>query len=140
MRRFIKIALLLTSIFAADNADARGPYGSIKVGNWQGGAFTNDANGEFLSCSAASSYKSGITVVVMVGANMTWRLAFAHNNWKLVKNFPLILTFDGQQPFNVSGQVIGSNLIGVDMPDNSTLINQFRKSKTMSVFVEGHLF
>ena len=28
----------------------------------------------------------------------------------------------------------------MDMPDNSTLINQFRKSKTMSVFAEGQLF
>ena len=109
MRRFTEIAILLAVIFATANADARGPYGSIKVGNWQGGAYTNDASGEFSSCSAASAYKSGITVIVLVGANMTWRLAFANSNWKLVKNFPLILTFDGQQPFNVSAQVLESD-------------------------------
>lgn len=28
----------------------------------------------------------------------------------------------------------------MDMPDNSALINQFRRSRTMSVFAEGHLF
>jgi S1-C subfamily serine protease len=140
MRRFTEIVLLIALIFAAANAEARGPYGSIKVGNWQGGAFTSDANGEFLSCSAASSYKSGITVIVIVGANMTWRLGFTNDNWKLVKNFPLILTFDGQRPFNVSAEVIGPSLVGVNMPDNSILINQFRKSKTMSVFAEGQLF
>lgn len=140
MRRFTEIVVLLAAIFATAEADARGPYGSIKVGNWKGGAFTSDTNGEFISCSAASGYKSGITVIVIVGANMTWRLGFANDNWKLVKNFPLILTFDGQQPFNVSAEVIGPSLVGVDMPDNSTLINQFRKSKTMSVFAEGQLF
>lgn len=140
MQRFINFVIFLIVFFFAAHADARGPYGSIKVGNWQGGAYTNDVNGEFSSCTAASTYKSGITVIVLVGANMTWRLAFAHDNWKLVKNFPLILTFDGQQPFNVSAQVIGPKLVGVDMPDNSNLIAQFRKSKTMSVFAEGQLF
>jgi hypothetical protein len=28
-------------------AEARGPYGSINVGNWKGGAFTNDQTGAF---------------------------------------------------------------------------------------------
>jgi hypothetical protein len=32
---------------------------------------------------------------------------------------------------------MGPNLVGVDMPDNSSLINQFRKSKTMSAFTQG---
>ena len=71
---------------------------------------------------------------------MTWRLGFSNESWKLSQNFPLILTFDGQQPFNVAGVVIGPSLIGVDMPDNSILIGQFRKSKRMSVFAGGHLF
>ena len=34
------IAMLSTS-------DARGPYGSINVGNWKGGAYTNDQSGAF---------------------------------------------------------------------------------------------
>jgi hypothetical protein len=135
-------ARLLGMILASTNADARGPYGSIGVGNWKGGAFTSDATGEFTSCSAFSPYKSGITVYVIVGANMTWRLGFSSESWKLTtgQNFPIVLTFDGQQPFNVYAAVIGPNLVGVDMPDNSSLINQFRKSKSMSAFTQGHLF
>ena len=45
---------------------ARGPYGSVKIGNWSGGAFTNDTTGAFTGCVASAPYKSGITVVVMV--------------------------------------------------------------------------
>jgi hypothetical protein len=136
------MAALLAFVLAIPDAQARGPYGSISVGNWKGGAFTNDANGEFASCSAATSYKSGITVFVIVGANMTWRVGFASSAWKLTpgQNFPLILTFDGQQPFNVSAGVMGENLVAVEMPDNSSLIGQFRKSKTMSAFAQGQLF
>jgi S1-C subfamily serine protease len=140
MKRIVHMAVALVALLTATVADARGPYGTIKVGNWQGGAFTSDSTGEFTSCTAFSSYKSGIVVFVIVSANMTWRLGFSSDSWRLVKNFPLILTFDGQQPFNVLGQVIGPKLVGVDMPDNSTLISQFRRSRTMSVFAEGQLF
>jgi S1-C subfamily serine protease len=142
MRHFAVTAVLLSAIFASWSADARGPYGSINVGNWKGGAFTSDATGEFTSCTALSPYKSGITVYVIVGANLTWRLGFSSDAWKLTtgQNFPIVLTFDGQQPFNVSAGVISPNLVAVEMPDNSSLINQFRKSKTMSAFTQGQLF
>ena len=36
------VAVLLSTIFANSNVEARGPYGTISVGNWQGGAYTND--------------------------------------------------------------------------------------------------
>jgi S1-C subfamily serine protease len=136
------IGILLGLILAGSNAEARGPYGTINVGNWKGGAFTNDASGEFTSCSAFSPYKSGITVYVIVGANMAWRLGFSNDSWKLTtgQSFPIVLTFDGQQPFNVYAGVIGPSLVAVEMPDNSSLINQFRKSKTMSAFTQGQLF
>lgn len=53
--------------------------------------------------------------------------------------FPITLTFDGQQPFNVYGRPLGAQLVAVDMPLNSSLINQFRKARTMSAFAEGQL-
>jgi hypothetical protein len=34
-------------IAAPLTASARGPYGSINVGNWKGGAYTNDQSGAF---------------------------------------------------------------------------------------------
>lgn len=140
MRRTVLVALSL--LLAISSAQARGPYGSLNVGNWKGGAFTNDTNGEFTSCMAFTPYKSGITVFVIVGANMSWKLGFASDSWNLNsgQNFPIVLTFDGQQPFNVQAAVVSKNLLAVDMPDNSALIAQFRKSKAMSAFAQGQLF
>lgn len=138
----VVVGALLSILVSIATAEARGPYGSISVGNWKGGAFTADTTGEFTSCSAFAPYKSGITVFVIVSANMTWRLGFSHDDWKLAtgQSFPIVLTFDGQRPFNVSAGVLGPSLVAVDMPDNSSLINQFRKSKTMSAFTQGQLF
>jgi hypothetical protein len=107
-----------------------------------GGAYTNDKNGAFTHCAAGTSYQSGIYFMVSIGENGTWRLGFAHESWRLTPGeaFPLALTFDGQPAFNVYGMPIGAQLVNVEMPTNSALINQFRKAKVMTAFAQGQLF
>jgi hypothetical protein len=36
-------------------ADAKGPYGNIHVGQWKGGAFTDDNTGAFSHCGRRRS-------------------------------------------------------------------------------------
>ena len=129
-------------VLSATSAHARGPYGSITVGNWQGGAYTNDKNGAFTHCAAGTTYQSGIYFVVSIGENGSWRLGFAHESWRLTPGeaFPLALTFDGQPTFNVYGMPIGAQLVNVEMPTNSALITQFRKARVMTAFAQGQLF
>ena len=43
--------------------------------------------------------------------------------------FPLTLTFDGQQPFNIHGVPVADKVVRVPMPTNSALIAQFRKAR-----------
>ena len=129
-------------VLSATSSHARGPYGSITVGNWQGGAYTNDKNGAFTHCAAGTTYQSGIYFVVSIGENGSWRLGFAHESWRLTPGeaFPLALTFDGQPTFNVYGMPIGAQLVNVEMPTNSALITQFRKARVMTAFAQGQLF
>jgi hypothetical protein len=111
--RAAAVAVLLSTIFANSNADARGPYGSISVGNWQGGAYTNDQTGSFTHCAAGARYASGVFFLVMIDHNGGWSLGFMHEQWRLTTGeaFPLTLTFDGQQPFNVHGVPIADKLV-----------------------------
>ncbi|WP_457492249.1 hypothetical protein [Tardiphaga sp. P5_C7] len=136
----IGIAFAISCLASA--ASARGPYGTIKIGNWSGGAFTNNETGRFSSCIASAPYKSGITVLVMVSANVTWNIGFANDGWSLTPGttFPIVLSFDGKPPFNVVGRSISAHTVSVEMPDNSELIRQFRASSTMSAFAQGNLF
>lgn len=141
MRLKVVVATLLTAV-AISTADARGPYGSVTVGNWKGGAYTNDKTGAFSHCAAGASYQSGIYFLVSVGEDLNWKLGFIHENWQLTPGqaFPLVLTFDGQPPINVYGVPLESRLVSVQMPTNSALITQFRKAKVMTAFAQGQLF
>ena len=123
-------------------ADARGPYGSIKVAGWSGGAYTDDRTGAFSNCVASATYKSNINFGVLVTKTVTWALAFSHPNWTLTsgQKFPIVLSFDGRNTFNVDGIAMSATSVIVPMPDNSGLIKSFRAAKTMSAFAQGNLF
>jgi hypothetical protein len=138
----VRVATLLSILIAASAAQARGPYGSINVGNWKDGAYTNDQTGEFTHCAAGAGYDSGIYFMVMVDQAAGWSLAFFQPKWTLANNqtFQIALTFDGQAPFNVQGVALNANLLRVPMPVDSTLIAQFRKAKAMTAFTQGQLF
>jgi hypothetical protein len=142
MKLGIVAATLLSSLIAISATQARGPFGSINVGNWKGGAYTSDQTGEFSHCAAGAGYDSGIYFMVTVDQGAGWTLGFHHPKWSLANNqvFQIALTFDGQRPFNVQGVAISENLIRVPMPTDSALIAQFRKAKAMTAFTQGQLF
>src|SRR3977135_3254494 len=96
---------LLSMLFSIATVEARGPYGSINVGNWKGGAYTNDQTGDFSHCVAGASYDSGIYFMVLIDQGSGWSLGFQHPKWSLKKDqsFPIALTFDGRAPFYVHG-------------------------------------
>jgi len=140
--RAAAVAALLLAVFASSDAWPRGPYGSISVGNWKGGAYTDDKTGSFSHCAAGASYASGVYFLVMIDHAGGWSLGFMHERWRLTTGqaFPLTLTFDGQQPFSVHGVPIADKLVRVPMPINSALIGQFRRAKAMTAYTEGQLF
>jgi len=129
-------------IVTLSTSSARGPYGSITVGNWKGGAYTHDQSGAFTHCAAGVQYASGIYFAVTIDNKAGWSLGFAHEGWAFsnAQAFPIALTFDGQTPFNVHGVPISDKLLQVPMPAASALIAQFRKAKTMTAFTQGRLF
>ena len=127
MKLKVVVAALLSSALAISTAEARGPYGSINVGNWKGGAYTNDQTGTFSHCAAGAGYDSGIYFMVMVDQSGGWSLAFLNPKWGLTnrQTFEMALTFDGQPPFHVQGAALSESLVRVPMPVDSSLIAQF---------------
>lgn len=134
--------LIFVLSLALSPAYAAGPYGSIRVGLWTGGAYTNDSTAAFSHCAAFAPYNSGITVFVALGSGHQWTLGFAHQAWKLQQGegFPIVLTFDGREQFNVLGNAQTSNFVVVPMPQNSSLLSQFRKSNGMTALAKGNAF
>ena len=129
LKSFVVAALLQVSV--AGIAYAKGPFGSVNVGNWIGGAFSNDETGAFSHCAATAPYANGVILVVSQNAASTWLLAFASPSYHFNKgeNAAIDVTFDGQEQARLFATANQPNMLTAVMPLN--VVRTFQKSSLM---------
>ncbi|MET4292999.1 S1-C subfamily serine protease [Bradyrhizobium sp. LB8.2] len=129
LKSLIVACLLQVSIFSA--AHAAGPFGSVKVGNWIGGAFSNDETGAFSHCAATTPYANGVILVVGYNAAGIWSLAFASPSYRFNKgeNAAIDVIFDGQEQARLFATANQTNMLTAVMPAN--VVRTFQKASLM---------
>ncbi|HLG84073.1 MAG TPA: trypsin-like peptidase domain-containing protein [Bradyrhizobium sp.] len=131
-RLFVACGLLFAVFFPVlSPALAAGPFGTIHVGNWVGGAFSDDSNGAFSHCSAMSSYASGVSLVVGQNSANAWLLGFASPAFKLNKGdtAPIDVTFDGQSQARLFATASSGNMLTAILP--ASVARTFQKASLM---------
>ncbi|OPZ00678.1 serine protease [Bradyrhizobium sacchari] len=125
------VAAALVQVIIAGTANAKGPFGSVNVGNWIGGAFSNDETGTFSHCAATTPYANGVILVVSQNAAGTWSLAFASPSYRFNKgeNAAIDVTFDGQEQARLYATAYQSNMLTAIMPLN--VVRTFQKASLM---------
>src|SRR5262245_60433551 len=108
MRRVLILALAAIAAVASTSASAKGPFGSIHVGQWTGGAYSDDKTGAFSHCAAGAQYLNGIYLMLSQNKENGWSVAFANPKFQLTAGdtFPIDLTFDGQAQVRLFGTAI----------------------------------
>jgi hypothetical protein len=129
LRSFVAAALLQLSFVGL--AQAAGPFGSVNVGNWIGGAFSNDQTGAFSHCAATTPYANGVILVVSQNAAGTWSLAFASPSYHFNKgeSAAIDVTFDGPEQARLFATAYQSNMLTAIMPLN--VVRTFQKASLM---------
>jgi S1-C subfamily serine protease len=137
-RSFAFACLVNLAVLSA--AGAAGPFGTIRVGAWGGGAFTDDNTGAFSHCGASTNYASGVTVVVGQNANASWLLGFTSSGFHLTtgETFPVDITFDGQSQVRLFTTAVSTTFISGVMPPNAA--RDFQKASLMVVVAKGSTF
>jgi len=139
MRKTLFLGLFLglfVQLATTPVANAKGPYGNIHVGNWRGGAFTDDNTGAFSHCAATTAYGNGIILIVGLNAGNSWLLGFASPNFHLKQGetVPIDLTFDGQAEARLFATANSAILATAVLPPN--VARTFQKASLM-VAVSG---
>lgn len=129
LKSFIVALLLQVSVVA--DAHAAGPFGSVKVGNWIGGAFSNDETGAFSHCAATTPYANGVILVVGYNAAGIWSLGFASPNYRFKQgeNAAIDVIFDGQEQARLFATANQQNMLTSVMPAN--VVRKFQKASLM---------
>jgi S1-C subfamily serine protease len=131
-RLFVACGLLFAICFpAASPALAAGPFGTIHVGNWVGGAFSDDSTGAFSHCAATAPYASGVSLVVGQNAGNSWLISFASPSFKLNKGdaAPIDVTFDGQFQARLFSTATSSNMVTAILP--ASVARAFQRASLM---------
>lgn len=141
---FARIAAIVAaaSVLWGGSASAAGPLRAFQVGLWSGGAYTDDRTGDFTHCSAGVAYDSGINMFVLVTGSYRWWLGFINPQWALAPNTRLAveLRLDDGPPFARAATVPSGQLLLVPLPDNSRLLDTFRRSSRMELNAERESF
>jgi hypothetical protein len=136
MWRGFVFGIILSALFwGAPPALAKGPFGSIKIGQWTGGAYTDDKTGSFSHCAAGAPYLNGISVVVSKNVQDQWTLAFISPSFNLTpgETIPIDVTFDGKSHVRLFGAVLIPEMVGAPLPSDALL----RKSHLMVAEANG---
>ena len=130
MRKALLVSCLLQAAVVS-MAHAAGPFGTIHVGNWIGGAFSDDNTGKFSHCAATSTYGSGVSLVVGHNAANSRLLSFASPAVKFNKGdtIPIDVIFDGQAQARLFATANNNIMITAIMPPN--VAQAFQKASLM---------
>jgi Trypsin-like peptidase domain len=140
MKRVISVLFIVGALFCSTSSFAAGPFGTIHVGNWNGGAYTSDKDGSFSHCAGVTGYASGISVFVSYNVQNNWLLGFASKSFHLTKgeSFPIDITFDGQSQVRLFGTAITDELVTAVMVPNA--LRDFKKATLMVAVTKGGTF
>jgi hypothetical protein len=133
MTKMLRVLLAICGCVACNSTVfAGGPFGIIRVGKWQGAAYTTD-KGAFSHCTAAAKFDSGLAIIIAQNANRSWIIGIADPAWPFHdrESVTLVLTFDGQAQFNVSGAASPEKAVVGILPVQA--VNAFRKSHQLVV-------
>lgn len=132
------VATVLIAALGGTPALAKGPFGTIKIGLWTGGAYTDDKTGAFSHCAAGAPYLNGINVIVTKNAADQWNIAFAKQSFNFTagETIPFDVIFDGQTHLRLFGVALTPILLVAPLPSIAVL----RKSHLMAVELQGETF
>lgn len=127
-------SLIIASLLQANAvgaAHAAGPFGSVNVGNWIGGAFSNDTTGAFSHCAATTPYANGVILVVGHNAAGSWSLGFASPSYRFKQgeNAAIDVIFDGQEQARLFATANQPHMLTAVMPAN--VVRTFQKASLM---------
>jgi len=138
LRSFVVASVL--QVMLAGFANAAGPFGTIRVGNWNGGAYSNDSTGGFSHCAASTPYANGVTLLVGQDANNSWLLGFANPAFRFKKgeNLTIDVTFDGQAEVRLFATAFSDVMVSAVLPTN--VARALQKASLMVAVARGTPF
>jgi hypothetical protein len=140
--RFLIGAVFVAAAASLSPAAAKGSLNPWKLGNWIGGAYVDEATGQFDHCGAYAHYDSGATLHVSHTSGGDWLLGFNFPQWKLTpgKIITVELGIDGRAEKKIVALPSSQSFVMVSLSTVEGYIPQFKKATSISLHAAGRKF
>lgn len=127
-------ALFLTALASASHAEII-PESSFRSGNWEGAAYTSNADGRFSHCAISAPYRSGDTLFFSVNADATVTVAVESPGLDLAEgqSIPVALYVDRRPPIYATANALSDDFAALTIPDFKLAMDQFRRGYMLRV-------
>jgi hypothetical protein len=140
-RRIGIVAITVFSAMLVSASDAK-EMRSFRVGDWQGGAYSDNATGAFSHCAASATFPNRMMMLFAVHRKWTWEMSFAHPDWRLPvgNSYEIAFTVDDMQPLTARATAINPEQVSVQLGDTPELFQRFQKGRQLVVATAGQTF
>ncbi|GMG85258.1 hypothetical protein LNKW23_44750 [Paralimibaculum aggregatum] len=113
----------------------------LRLGNWQGGAYSDDRTGAFSHCAASARYRSGITLLFSVTRERSWSMGVSSPDWRLRPGatYPIRYRVDGGAVHDAAALARSPVLAQVMLPASERLFLSFRKGRMLRIAAAGRV-
>lgn len=114
------------------------PGYSQRLGAWEIGAYMGD-NKIFSHCAMYAAYQSGISMILTISKDYSWRIAWMNEKWNLKQNqaIQVSLYIDGVGPQVINATARQPSLVVAELPDSAALFDSFRKGYKLVAHADG---
>jgi len=133
MRIVIAALASIVGLFSVHDAQAKPIGGDFTVGNWEGGAYSNDRTGDFSHCAAVASYRHGVSLFFMVTKDFEWAVAFRSDKFSVKpgRTIKVGIALDSRRTAQVEAYAIDSKFLRVSLDPKADLFRRFQQAAVL---------
>ena len=128
----LAFAIAATAFAAPASAEK---IASVTSGPWKGGAYTDNATGEFSHCAVNARYKSGVALFFSVTRDRQWSMGFANSHWNLSpgNRYPVRFQVDRGPILKSTATAKTQKMVQVHLPAKNRLFRHFKVGGMLKV-------
>jgi hypothetical protein len=127
--------LAATGVARADGVVIR----TFHVGAWETSVYADRNTGKITSCIAYADYRSGMFMMLGLGADLRWSMSFGDPRWrfKVGERIPIRYAVDGYQIRSATAVAITTNSVNAMLPQDVAVFDEFRRGQILRVHGGG---
>lgn len=140
LTRFITAAMI--ALVSSSNNSWAAMLQKFQVGEWSGGAYSEDGSRKFSHCAGTTFYNSGIFVTLIVGRTYQWGVQFTNPAWNFMPGSKIELAYvvDDGEPRPAVGTALTANRVLIGFGGDVKGFQNFSRGRVLKIAAAQKVF